>query len=103
MNPTAIVSLVAVFIIIVLIVWFVWRRGRAGGAGGIVQLSHLKCGKCGGVFDYAWIPGMSITALRLFGSRLFACPVCRKWSVFDIWNTRVDPGTHHCDIQVGPS
>ena len=70
---------------------------------GIIQLSHLKCKKCGTEFDYAWIPGISFTSVRLVNSRYLMCPVCRKWAVFNIWNTKVDPETHHCAIKVGPS
>ncbi len=69
----------------------------------IVQLSHLKCIRCGAEFDYAWIPFLSFTSVRLIKWRCFMCPVCRKWSLFNIWDTRVDPEIHHCDIRIGPS
>lgn len=94
---------VAVIILIigigVLVLALVFRRGGTG----LVQLSHLKCPKCTNEFDYAWIPGASITSFRLGGSRLFGCPICHKWSMFDIWNTRVDPETHHCEMRIGPN
>jgi len=91
-------------IVFLALVIFVSRRSTgASRAGGLVQLSHLKCEKCGGEFDYAWVPFGSFTAIRLGLSRYFVCPICNKWSVFDVWDTRVDPETHHCDIQIGPS
>lgn len=69
----------------------------------VIQLSHLKCKKCGGEFDYAYLPGGSLTSIRLGNSRLLRCPICKKWSIFNIVNTRVDPDAHHCEIRVGPS
>jgi hypothetical protein len=90
--------IIAVIIAVVAIVFLLVPR-----LSRIVQLSHLKCVKCGAEFDYAWIPGGSFTAVRLVNWRYFMCPVCKKWSFFDIWHTRVDPKTHHCDIRIGPS
>jgi hypothetical protein len=43
---------------------------------------HLTCPKCGGAFDYAFIPGASLTAVRLWDRRYMACPICHRWSVF---------------------
>jgi hypothetical protein len=107
MDLEAIAAIVAGVVFVALIIIFVSRQipGSTEGsrAGGLVQLSHLKCEKCGGEFDYAWVPFGSFTAIRLGPSRYFACPICNKRSVFDIWDTRVDPKTHHCDIQIGPS
>ena len=39
---------------------------RVAGAVTVVQLSHLVWSRCGRQFDYAWIPGMSLTFIRLF-------------------------------------
>jgi hypothetical protein len=69
----------------------------------IIQVAHLKCKKCGVEFDYAYLPGGSFTSIRLWNSRFIRCPSCKKWSIFNIWNTRVDPNTHHCELRVGPS
>jgi predicted RNA-binding Zn-ribbon protein involved in translation (DUF1610 family) len=69
----------------------------------IIQVAHLKCKKCGVEFDYAYLPGGSLTSIRLWNSRFMRCPNCKKWSIFNIWNTRVDPNTHHCELRVGPS
>ena len=90
--------IVAVIIAVIAIIFVLAPR-----LSGIVQLSHLKCTKCGTEFDYAWIPFVSFTSVRLGISRYLRCPVCTKWSVFNIWDTRVDPETHHCNIRVGPS
>jgi hypothetical protein len=69
----------------------------------IIQVSHLKCKKCGVGFDYAYLPGGSFTSIRLGNSRFMRCPNCKKWSVFNLTKTRVDPNTHHCELRVGPS
>ncbi len=95
-----IAAVVALAAIAALLVFFVLR---ARWPKSWVRLSHLQCPKCGAGFDYAWVPGVSFTAIRLGRSRSFACPVCGQWSVFDIWDTKVDPETHHCDIRIGPS
>jgi len=99
----ATVGIIIVVIIVAIAILLVFAHRRKARSSGIVQLSHLKCKKCGTEFDYAWIPGVSFTSVRLGNSRYLRCPVCTKWSVFNIWNTRVDPETHHCDIRVGPS
>ena len=86
--------------LVILVIFGLMRGARWAGIGCV---SHLKCEKCGTEFDYAWIPGISFTSVRLGPSRWFRCPVCRKFSVFDIWDTRVDAKTHHCPIKVWPS
>jgi DNA-directed RNA polymerase subunit RPC12/RpoP len=101
LGATAVI-IIAVIIAAIAIL-FVLARTRMARSSRIVPLSHLKCNKCGTEFDYAWIPGVSFTSVRLGNSRYLRCPVCRKWSLFNIWNTRVDPETHHCAIKVGPS
>ncbi len=93
----AIAALAILFLVIIFLLW----RTRFGRSA--VQVSHLVCGNCGSQFDYAWVPLMSFTAIRFGAARLFACPVCGKFAAFNIWNTRVDPETHHCDIRIGPS
>ena len=57
---------------------------------GVVQRSRLACPKCGKVFDFEWVPLTSFTALRLGkGRRYMACPLCHRWSTFNIWKTRI--------------
>ena len=101
-KDTEVIGII-VGVAILVIVIAVLLVGQRRGAGGVVQLSHLKCPKCGSEFDYAYVPGASFTSVRLGGSRFLRCPVCHKWSVFNIWNTRVDPNTHHCGVRIGPS
>jgi hypothetical protein len=62
--------------------------------------SHLKCEKCGVEFDYEWTQFFSTYAVRLGKVRYMRCPGCKKWSKFNIWNTQVDPKTHHCELRV---
>jgi len=69
----------------------------------VIQLAHLNCKKCGVDFDYSYLPGASVTSLRLWNSRFLRCPICKKWSVLNISKTRVDPSAHHCELRVGPS
>lgn len=99
----AIPGIIAAAIIVAVVILFIVARTKAGPKSGIVQLSHLNCRKCGAQFDYAWIPGGSLTSIRLGNSRYLRCPVCKKWSVFNIWKTKVDPESHHCEIKMGPS
>ena len=92
---------IAIVILVIIIVFM--ARSRRGAVAGPVQLSHLKCTKCNSEFDYAFLPGGSFTSIRLGGSRYLRCPVCHKWSMFNIRDTRVDPKTHHCEKRIGPS
>jgi len=82
------VGVVAVVIAVVLYA-LVLRQGRRAGTTGLVQRSHLTCPKCHREFDYDWVPGGSFTAVRLGTARYMACPLCRKWSMFDIYHTIV--------------
>jgi hypothetical protein len=43
---------------------------------------RLLCSKCGGSFDYEYIPGASLTAIRLGNARYMRCPICQRFSVF---------------------
>ena len=103
MTVTAFLLLISGVVIsiltLILIVRFLRRNQLSRD---IPFLSHLICPKCLNQFDYAWIPFMSLTAIRWFNLRYFACPVCGKASLFEIWNSRVDPETHNCDIRIGP-
>ncbi|MGA8542855.1 MAG: hypothetical protein WB947_04860 [Thermoplasmata archaeon] len=42
----------------------------------------MQCSKCGGTFDYEYVPGASLTALRLGNARYMRCPICQKFSKF---------------------
>ena len=85
-----------------LFIVFMYTMTRGPHSPAMLQLSHLRCEKCGTEFDYAWLPGVSFTSMRLGAFRFFRCPVCGRFSVFNICDTRVDPETHHCPIQIGP-
>ena len=90
-------------VVIIVIVAVLMLRSRKGAVKSPVQLSHLKCPKCNAEFDYAYLPLATFTSIRLGNSRYISCPDCHKWSLFNVWNTRVDPKTHHCEKRIGPS
>lgn len=78
------VAVVAISIAVVYLT-FVFTKARRVGTKGIVQRSHLRCPKCEREFDYDWIPGASLTSVRLGPDRYMACPLCGKWSMFNIY------------------
>ncbi|MEA2053263.1 MAG: hypothetical protein U9O90_10700 [Euryarchaeota archaeon] len=51
--------------------------------------SKLKCPKCGYEFEYKWIPGASVTSIKLGKKRYMRCPECRKFSLFNIVDTKI--------------
>jgi len=51
--------------------------------------SHPTCPKCAGEFDFDYAPGVSFTSIRLAGRRYMACPLCHRWSQFDLESTLV--------------
>jgi hypothetical protein len=55
----------------------------------LVWKSRLLCPKCGKEFIYEYVPGASFTAFRLGGSRYMACPLCHRWSIFNLRETRI--------------
>ncbi len=81
---------IGVVVIVLLVVFYLYvlRRNRAEGSGGLVTRSRLTCPKCHQTFDYDYVPGASLTALRLGTSRYMACPLCGRWSTFDLASTR---------------
>lgn len=50
--------------------------------------SVLNCPKCHKTFDYEWVLGMSFNAVRLGKERYMRCPLCREWSMFNVWDSR---------------
>lgn len=76
-----------VVIAVILVVSFIIYKVLPSKGYG--YLSKLTCTKCSHTFDYRWIPGGSFTAIRLGTKRYMRCPSCHKWSMFDIWSTRV--------------
>ncbi len=53
---------------------------------------RLRCPHCHQEFDYDFVPGMSVTALRLGTSRHMRCPLCRRWGTFPLTRSN-DAGT----------
>ena len=80
-----VVLLVAVAVPVVAVVVYIVVFPRFGPH----YTSRLSCPKCGKTFDYRWVPGGSLTAVRLGPTRYMRCPLCHKWSDFDIVSTRV--------------
>lgn len=80
-------GIVLVIIAVILVASFVIYRVLPSKGYG--YLSRLTCTKCAHTFDYRWILGGSFTAIRLGKKRYMRCPSCHKWSMFDVWSTRV--------------
>ncbi len=92
MAAIAFVALAVAVVLVALLVFFYYRsyrRNRGLGTPGIVSRVRLTCPKCQQTFDYDFVPGASVTALRLGTSRYMACPSCHRWSTFDFRTTRV--------------
>ena len=83
MSDLALVLLGPAILLVVLVVYVVALRTRHH------YTSRLTCPKCGQSFDYDWVPLASFSAVRLGTSRYLECPLCHKWSTFNIWDTRV--------------
>jgi len=97
MSAVAYVAAGGAVVIIVLLVLFyyrVYRRNRALGTPGIVSRARLTCPKCQQTFDFDFVPGASVSALRFGTSRFMACPLCHRWSTFDLNATRVAATPH---------
>ncbi len=94
--------LILVSLLVLILLGVFYRLKRTSPSGEYPFVSHLVCPKCGSAFDYLWVPFITLTAIKLFDSRLFSCPVCGRSSIFNVWSTRVDPRSHRCPIQIGP-
>jgi hypothetical protein len=46
---------------------------------------RLRCPHCQGEFDYDFVPGGSVTAVRLGTSRYMRCPLCHRFGLFRLW------------------
>ena len=90
-GRSAIGLLIAAIVIAVVVVvyWLALRRGRQLGTRGLVQRSRLTCPKCQETFDYDFVPGASFTAFRLGTARYMRCPLCHRWSTFEIYDTMI--------------
>ncbi len=92
MNPLVFWVLVAsagLILVAIILYILVLTRGRQLGTRGLVQRSRLVCPKCERSFDYDWVPGISFTAVRLGPRRYMACPLCHRWSLFDVYGNMV--------------
>ncbi len=92
MSEVAYVAIGVAIALVALLIFFYWkvnRRNRALGTPGIVSRARLVCPKCHRTFEYDFVPGGAVTAIRLGRSRYMACPLCRRWSTFDLSTNRV--------------
>ncbi len=82
---------IAAVVLVLLVVYYAWvyRRNSALGTPGVISRVRLTCPKCGGTFDLDYVPGAAVTAFRLGRSRYMACPLCHKWSTFDMTRNRL--------------
>ena len=78
-----IAAVVVVAAVACYLLWVLWANRRRG-VSGLLRRARLTCPKCRGAFDYAFVPGASLTSLRLGRGRYMACPVCRRWSYFPL-------------------
>lgn len=46
--------------------------------------TRVTCPKCGKTFDYEFVPGGSLSAIRLGKYRYMRCRECGRWALFDI-------------------
>lgn len=87
-NLVGIAAALAVVVFLVAYYYWVYRRNSHLGTPGLLSRSRLTCPKCSRTFDLDYLPGASFTALRLGHSRYMACPLCGKWSTFDLRERR---------------
>lgn len=82
---------IAVALVVILVVYYglVARRNSRLGSPGLAQRSRLTCSKCHQTFDYDYIPGASVTAIRLGAGRYMSCPLCHKMGYFDLRGTQI--------------
>jgi hypothetical protein len=86
---------VAVALILFLVLFYLWiyLRNRSLGSPGLVSRSRLTCPKCHRTFDFQFIPGASFTAIRLGTGRYMSCPLCHRWSFFELYRNQVPAGS----------
>jgi primosomal protein N' len=52
-------------------------------------VSRLTCPSCKKVFNFHWIPGVTITSIIYRNKRNLKCPYCHVKSTYDVASTRV--------------
>ena len=77
-------SIPVAIIVVVFSVYFILLKTK-----GLHYTSRLVCQKCHDEFRYDWVPGGSFNAIRLGKYRYMRCPKCYKWSMFDVWHSRI--------------
>jgi hypothetical protein len=82
---------IGVILVVLLVLFYsrAYRRNRALGTPGLVSRVRLVCPKCDRTFDYDFVPGAALAAVRLGTSRYMACPLCHRWSLFDMASNRL--------------
>ncbi|HVC57992.1 MAG TPA: hypothetical protein VND15_00780 [Candidatus Acidoferrales bacterium] len=80
LPPFAILPVAIVAVVIVALLLY-YRFGPK-------YVTRLTCQKCSQQFDYNWVPGISFNAVRLGKWRYMRCPLCGRWSLFNVWDTK---------------
>jgi hypothetical protein len=93
----------AALIVVVVGAWWLARGRSRGvpGTAGIVRENTVVCPKCRREFNYRFVPGASLTSLRLGRSRYMRCPLCGKWSVIRVVARLVMPPNRPLGTQEG--
>jgi hypothetical protein len=81
----------AIVVLVLIYAILAHRSNQKAGVKGLVRTVRLTCPKCGRTFDFRLIPGVSFTSLRLGRRRYMSCPLCQRWSTFDVSGTIVAP------------
>ena len=84
MTELALVLIGPSVLVVVLVVYVFAMRSRHH------YTSRLMCANCNRSFDYNWVPLASFSAVRLGKERYLECPLCHRWSTFNVWDTRVE-------------
>lgn len=101
----AIVGIGIVLVVIAVVTYaLILRRGYRVGTHGLVQRSHLTCPRCHQGFDYDWVPGASLTSVRLGTKRYMKCPLCGRGATFDLYGTMIarTPESSSISARVAP-
>ncbi|MGA7476475.1 MAG: hypothetical protein WBW47_04570 [Thermoplasmata archaeon] len=64
---------------------------------------RLLCPHCHGEFDYEFVPGGSLTAVRLGTSRYMRCPLCHRFGMFRLFGSKTDAGGSATGATTPPS
>jgi hypothetical protein len=52
-------------------------------------ISKLTCPNCKRVFNFHWLPGVTITSMIYRNNRNLKCPYCHVKSTYDVGSTRI--------------